>query len=52
MCWEILIVQNFTEMPPGPSEEMFMILIFTEWEQELMHNAQTTPLPIDCHVPK
>ena len=46
------MVQNFTEVPPDPSEEIFMILIFTKWEQELVQDAQTTSLPVDCHAPK
>ena len=35
------------EMRPDSSEEIFAVFIYTE----RMHNALTTPLPVDGHAP-
>lgn len=37
----------FWEIPPDPSEEIFVVLIFAEQ----MHDAWATPLPVDGRTP-
>ena len=41
------LVQNFTEMHPDSSEEIFTVFIFMEQR----HDTLTTPLPVDSHTP-
>ena len=41
------LVQNFTEMCPDSSGEIFAVIIFTEQTRD----ALTTLLPVDGHAP-
>ena len=43
-----LMMQNFTEMPSDPSEEIFTVFIFAEQ----MCDTWTTALPNNCHTQK
>lgn len=40
------MVQNFTEMPPDPLEEVFFYIF-----AEKVHNTWATLLPVDCYAP-
>ena len=46
MTGKFSLMQTFAQMHPGSSEEIFTVFIFAEW----MHDALTTPLPIDGYA--